>query len=67
MEVKTKFNINDNIWVIYDNKVVRQKIKGIEISVDTENEPEIIYTLLEDKRFPESRIYKNKEELIDSL
>ena len=67
MEVKTKFNINDNIWVICDNKVVQQKIKGIEISVDIENEPEITYTLLEDKRYPESRIYKNKEELVDSL
>ncbi len=66
MEVKTKFNINDNIWVVCDNKVVQQKIKGIEISVDAEN-AEITYTLLEDRKYPESRIYKNKEELVDSL
>lgn len=29
MEVNSKYNINDIVWIINRNKVIQQKIKGI--------------------------------------
>ena len=32
MEVYSKYNINDTVWVVSRNKVIQQKIQGIEIT-----------------------------------
>jgi hypothetical protein len=67
MEVNSKYNINDNVWVVCDNKVVQQKIRGVEISAYDEDYVEIIYSLLNDQKYLENAVFKTKQELIDSL
>ena len=67
MEVQTKFNINDTVWVVADNKVTQRCISGIEISVEKTSKPEITYVIIGDIKYPEQDVYKRKQELIDSL
>ena len=37
MEVYSKYNINDTVWVVSRNKVIQQKIQGIEITAYKDN------------------------------
>jgi hypothetical protein len=67
MEVNTKFNINDTVWVVCDNKVIQQNVKGIEISAEKKGIT-ITYTLSkDDSTYTETELYKTKQELIDAL
>ena len=66
MEVYSKYNINDTVWVVSRNKVIQQKIQGIEITAST-NMREIEYTFIGGGKLPEDRVFKTKQELIDSL
>ena len=66
MEVNSKYNINDTVWVVSRNKVIQQKIQGIEITAD-KDKAEIEYTFIGGSKLPEYRVFKTKEELIDSL
>ena len=67
MEVQTKFNINDTVWVVADNKVTQRRITGVEISVEDSALPKITYTTIGDIEYPEQDVFKTKQELIDSL
>lgn len=67
MEVHTKFNINDTVWVVCDNKVVQKHITGIEISVEDSAVPKITYTTIGDIKYPEQDVFKTKQKLIDLL
>ena len=66
MEVNTKFNINETVWVVSDNKVIQQKVRGIEISVE-KKVITITYSLSDDSKYTETELYKTKQELIDAL
>ena len=66
MEVNSKYNINDTVWVVSRNKVIQQKIQGIEITAST-NMREIEYTFIGGGKLPEDRVFKTKQELIDTL
>lgn len=66
MEVYSKYNINDTVWVVSRNKVIQQKIQGIEITATTHMR-EIEYTFIGGGKLPEDRVFKTKQELIDSL
>ena len=71
MEVNSKYNINDIVWVVNRNKVIQQKIQSVETtSYVNEKEivkTEIVYTFIGGGKLPEYRVFKTKEELIDSL
>ena len=71
MEVNSKYNINDTVWVVNRNKVIQQKIQSVETtSYVNEKEivkTEIVYTFIGGGKLPEYRVFKTKEELIDSL
>ena len=67
MEVQTKFNINDTVWVVADNKVTQRRITNIKISVEDPALPKITYTTIGDIKYPEQDVFKTKQELIDSL
>ena len=67
MEVQTKFNINDTVWFVVDNKVTQRRITGIEISVEDPALPKITYTTIGGIKYPEQDVFKTKQELIDSL
>ena len=66
MEVYSKYNINDTVWVVNRNKVIQQKIQVIEITASSHMR-EIEYTFIGGGKLPEYRVFKTKEELIDSL
>ena len=67
MEIQTKFNSNDTVWVVVDNKVTQRRITGIEISVEDPTLPKITYATIGDIKYPEQDVFKTKQELIDSL
>ncbi len=73
MEIKTKFNVGDEVWFIKD-KVVKGIISFISITYN--GNLEIKYDLFEHinlriieryKEIPEYKLYPTKEELINSL
>ena len=66
MEVNSKYNINDIVWVVNRNKVIQQKIQGVEITA-YKDKAEIEYTFIGGSKLPEDRVFKTKQELIDSL
>ena len=66
MEVNSKYNINDTVWVVNRNKVIQQKIQSVEITAD-KDKAEIEYTFIGGSKLPEYRVFKTKEELIDTL
>ena len=43
MEVNSKYNINDIVWVVNRNKVIQQKIQSVE-TTSYVNEKEIVKT-----------------------
>ena len=81
MEIKTKYNIGDEVYFIHGNKIIHNKITRIDISIREErNEkviPRIEYTI--DLGFRTGKIsdtltsriefdiYSTKEELIKSI
>jgi hypothetical protein len=75
MIIETKYNINDEVWLIWKTEVVKDKIEHIYF--DTKSN-EITYELINSKtnvfmgvelkaEVEESKIFKTKEELIASL
>ena len=71
MEVNSKYNINDTVWVVNRNKVIQQKIQSVETtSYVNEKEivkTEIVYTFIGGDKLPEDRVFNTKQELIDTL
>lgn len=72
MEIKTKFNLGQKVYLLWNNKVVCPQIEGIIVRVNTlgygEKDISITYELVElDKRFDEEVLFATKEELLQSL
>ena len=72
MEIKTKFNLWQNVYLLWNNKVVCQQIEGISVRVNAlgngEKDISIIYELVGlDKRIDEDVLFATKEELLQSL
>jgi len=76
MKIETKYNINQDVWFMYDNKPRKDKPFKIEFSYDSKKgEQEVYYTFpkiidaqyLLDDTVEESNIFATKEELINSL
>lgn len=67
MEATTKFNIKDNVWLINKNKAERMLVSGVIISVTEPDKYEVKYDLGSLCEIPESRLFKTKEELLESL
>jgi hypothetical protein len=68
MEAKTKYNIKDLVWLVYENKVVKMTVTGLGITVIGHDNYEVKYILnytLGD--ITESQVFKTKEELLESL
>ena len=71
MEVNSKYNINDTVWVVNRNKVIQRKIQSVE-TTSYVNEKEIVkteieYTFIGGDKLPEDRVFNTKQELIDTL
>ena len=68
MEPQTKYDIKDNVWLIDENKAVKMFVTGLEITSTIPGSYEVKYDLnysLCD--IPENRLFKTKEELLESL
>jgi len=68
MEVNTKYDLEDKVWVVNNNKVEKQTVTGI-VVFHTEYNIEIEYELnsVSNIYIPEHLLFKTKEELLKSL
>ena len=72
MEIKTKFNLGQKVYLLWNNKVICPQIDGILIRINAlgnnEKDISITYEFVElDKRFDEEVLFATKEELLQSL
>lgn len=76
MEIKTKYNIGDEVYFIHNNKVNNSRIKSIEVTCISNydalypTEPKVVITyhvMINNTRYCEYDLFKTKEELINSL
>ena len=66
MKVKTKYNINDTVWFVSDNKIQCGRISGIGISVG--QTVAIMYSMYSGyDRILEEKLFETKEELLNTL
>lgn len=67
MEIKTKYNLNDKIWVMRDNEPTQIIIDSIEVFI-SKHFPRIIYYINDfDEGYSEKQVFSTKEELLKSL
>ncbi len=66
MEVNTKFNIGDQVWLVESNKVVMRLVTGVVIALDGDTLVVNYSTWGEDNK-PEALLFKTKKELLESL
>lgn len=72
MEIKTKYNIRDRVYILFDNKVEDFIIEAITIVAHREYPISICYISYniipgENTRFDEEKVFPTKEELLKSL
>lgn len=66
MEIKTRFNTDEAVYLILNNEIVRKVITNILISYAHGYKPLIRYKINGDY-FEEEKLYKTKEELIEYI
>lgn len=73
MRIETKYNINQEVWFIEDNKVKNEEILKLTFTKDGSNESILYYFKEKSNAVPwerfrkESEVFATKEELINSL
>lgn len=74
MEIKTKLETNQPVFLLIHNKVREALIESISIQVDIHDNVTTVYTIRENPagneyttRFSEDQIHATKELLLDSL
>jgi hypothetical protein len=74
MKIETKYDINQEVWFIEDNKVKNEAILKLSFTKDGSNESVIYYFKEKQKSMvnwerikKEDEIFATKEELINSL
>lgn len=71
MEIKTKFDRGSNVTLLKENKIRTAKVLSITIDVIVGSfDPRIRYTVKVDDitlTYKEEELFKNKQELLDSL
>lgn len=65
----TKYNVGQQVWLIWDNIVKTDHIEKIEISKNFSQQLQILYRLptVSSILIPESKLFKTKEELIQAI
>lgn len=72
MDIKTKFEIGDTVFALYDGKIYPLKIGEILIQVDSDKEAYVSYkgcrgSFSRSLSFSENEVFKTKEELLSSI
>ncbi len=66
MEVNTKFNVGDQVWLVESNKVVMGLINTLVINWEGDT-VDIKYSTNGSNNIPEHLLFKTKNELLESL
>lgn len=74
MKIETKYDIGQEVWLMWDNLAIHRKVKRVHVSVDEAGQYET-YDLEQvddcescfDYSWEISRIFPTKEELLESL
>ena len=66
MEVNTKFNVGDKVWLVESNKVVMRIVDKLVINWEG-NTVDIKYSTNGSNDIPEHLLFKTKNELLESL
>jgi len=66
MEVNTKFNVGDQVWLVESNKVVMGLIDKLVINWEGDT-VDIKYSTNGSSDIPEHLLFKTKNELLESL
>lgn len=78
MEINTKYNVDDELWFMFNNKVIKGKVSTINIMINTigpiikyrmeyANTHPYSYIKIKTKILEERKVFKNQEELLNSL
>ena len=68
MEVNTRYDIRDMVWMVSANKVVKAIITGFGITITGPDSYEVNYSVNHSSiDVPENQLFKTKEELLESL
>ena len=68
MEAKTRFDIKDNVWLVNENKAVRMFVTGMVVTFTEPDSHDVKYDLNYSLcEIPENKLFKTKEELLESL
>ena len=65
MTIETKYNIGDEVWLMYRNKVFSGRIVGIVLQSNRISYK--IVSIIKGMWFSESKLFLTKEELLKSL
>lgn len=66
MEVNTKFNVGDQVWLVESNKVVMRTVTALVILWEG-GTLDVKYSTCGNKEIPEHLLFKTKNELLESL
>jgi hypothetical protein len=66
MEVNTKFNVGDQVWLVESNKVVMGLINTLVINWEGDT-VDIKYSTNGSNNIPEHLLFKTKNEVLESL
>ena len=68
MKVTTKYDIGDWVWSLRDNRAVRLDVTSVIVSIEGDGLCEVSYSLhYVDEEIPESKLFKTREELLNTL
>ena len=68
MEAKTRFDIGDMVWSLRGNRAVRLDVTRVIVSIEGHGLCEVSYSLhYGDEEIPESKLFKTREELLNTL
>lgn len=67
MKIETKYNIDDNVWILYNNRCLCCKVLTIKIDVNPKLYIQYIFALDKEVWLSEEFVFATKEELIKSL
>lgn len=68
MKATTKYDIGDMVWSLRDNRAVKLDVTRVIVSIERDGLCEVSYSLhYGDEEIPESKLFKTREELLNTL
>ena len=68
MKATTKYDIGDWVWSLCNNRAVRLDVTRVIVSIEGDGLCEVRYSLhYGDEEIPESKLFKTREELLNTL